>query len=363
MWMQLTRAAAFATALTAAVPSAAEPLARVDSRSSVYEDSDRTNIVTENVSARGAPSEHVGIEARYLVDVITSASVDVITAATGAFHETRHEAQGGASWRDDYRKLNASYVYSTEHDWQSHTGNAAFQQDIVRHDVTMKLAGTFVANDVGRANDASFHKKMLVGGGTSGLTFVLSRDDLLDLSYTLSYVEGYQASPYRFVSFRGTSGSPIVMSAPEVDPDRRVRHALTLRWNHHMFTDTALRSHVRGYADDWGVASVTGGTEYVVGFGPFESGLFVRGYVQRRAAFYAADYDAPMRYMTADRELSSFVDGFGGARLAWRRGRMGVFEDVHLEAKGTGFVFRFFDFPRLRERTGAIGEIAFGLAF
>jgi hypothetical protein len=329
----------------------------------VYQDNDRTNIVTNNVAARGAPSDHIGVDARYLVDVITSASVDVITAATGAFHETRHEAQGGANYHDDYRKLSASYIYSTEHDWQSHTGNAAWQQDIVRHDVTLKLAGTFVWNDVGRANDAAFHRRLVVGGGTTGFTFVLSPADLLDAAYTLSYLEGYQASPYRFVGFHGASGSPLLMNEPETDPDRRIRHAVTLRWNHHMFTDTALRSHVRGYADDWGVTSVTAGTEYVVGFGPLETGLFVRGYAQRHADFYAADYAAPMRYMTADRELASFVDAFGGARLAWRRAKMGVFEDVHLEAKGTGFAFRFFDFPRLRERTGAIGEIALGVAF
>jgi Protein of unknown function (DUF3570) len=362
MWMQLTGALAFAAAVLVASTGAAEPLARVDSRSSVYEDSDRTNIVTSNVAARGAPSDHVGVEARYLVDVITSASVDVITAATGAFHETRHEAQGGASYHDDYRRLSASYVYSTEHDWQSHTGNASFQQDIVRHDLTLKIAGTFVANEVGRAGDPTFRRRLFVGGGTTGLTFVLGPADLLDLGYTLSYLEGYQASPYRFVSF-GEGNGPLLLSGPETDPDRRVRHAVTSRWNHHLFGDTALRSHVRGYVDDWGVASVTAGTEYVVGFGPIETGVFVRGYAQRHARFYAPEYASPMRYMTADRELASFVDGFGGARLAWRRARMGVFEDVHLEAKGTGFAFRFYDFPRLRERTGAIGEIAFGVAF
>ena len=364
MWMQLTRAmsAAFAV-LVVARSAGAEPLARIDSRSSMYQDTDRTNIVTSNVAARGAPSDHIGVEARYLVDVITSASVDVITAATGAFHEIRHEAEAGASWRDDSRKAAASYIYSTEHDWQSHTGNASFQQDVVRHDVTFKIAGTVVDNDVGRANDPTFHRRLTVVGGTSGFTFVVGRDDLIDVGYTLSYLGGYQASPYRFVAFHGASGSPILLNEPETDPARRLRHAVTVRWNHHLFTDTAIRSHVRGYADDWGVASVTAGTEYVVGFGPVETGLFVRGYAQRHADFYAADYAQPMHYMTADRELSSFVDAFGGTRFGWRRARIGVLEDVHLEAKATGFAFRFFDFPRLRERSGVIGEIAFGVAF
>jgi hypothetical protein len=68
--------------------------------------------------------------------------------------------------------------------------------------------------------------------------------------------------------------------------------------------------------------------------------------------------------MTADRELASFVDGFGGARIAWRQQRWGhALEDLHAEAKVSGFAFHFFDFPRLRERTGVIGEIALGVAF
>jgi hypothetical protein len=100
-----------------------------------------------------------------------------------------------------------------------------------------------------------------------------------------------------------------------------------------------------------------------VGWEPFETALFVRGYAQKHAEFYTADYPQPMRYMTADRELASFVDGFGGARVGWRRAQMGVLDDVHLEAKATAFVFRYFDFPRLAVRSGIIGEIAAGVAF
>jgi hypothetical protein len=336
-------------------------MAHIDSRSSVYQDTDRTNILTSNLSARGTPGEHFGVDARYLVDVITSASVDVVTAATAGFRETRHEAQGGIDYHDDDRKVALSYVYSTENDWFSHTGNALFQQDIVRHDVTFRVAATAVANTVGRAGDPNFRRQLTVVGGTTGLTFVLTPADLLDAGYTLSYNEGYQASPYRFVAIR--TASPLSLSQRETDPNVRLRHAATLRWNHHMFRDTALRSHVRGYLDDWGVKSITAGTEIVVGFGPIETGAFVRGYAQGRADFYAPEYAQPMRYMTADRELAAFVDAFGGARLRWRRDRWGIFDDVHLEGKVTAFLFEFSNFPRLPERSGVIGEIALGVAF
>jgi hypothetical protein len=362
MRLQLTLAtlAALVVVLVAA-RAAAQALASVDVRSGLYQDTDRTTITTTNVAARGNVS-HVGVEARYLVDVITSASVDVITAATSAFHEVRTEVEGGADWHDDVRKLSASYVHSIENDWESHTGNAGFTQDFAHHDVTLKLGGTYVLNDVGRAGDANFHRRMTLAGGTAGLTFALSPDDLLDASYTLTYVQGYQASPYRFVAFG--AGDVLPLSAPETDPDQRIRNAFTLRYNRHLFLDTALRSHARAYVDSWGVLSATAGTEYVVGLGDFEPALFLRGYAQQHAAFYQPTYAQAMNYMTADRELSSFADVFGGARLGWRRERLSrAFEDLRLEAKVTGFHFRFFDFPRLPERSGIVAEIAAGVVF
>ncbi len=285
MWLQLRRTvAALALAAGIATPGVAiaEPLARIDSRSSMYQDTDHTNIVTSNIAARGAPTENIGVEARYLIDVITSASVDVVSAATGAFHEIRHEAQGGASYRDDYRKVSASYIYSTENDWRSHTATLGFQQDVVAHDVTLKLGVSAVTNEVGRVDDPIFREHLKVLGSSAGFTFVLGKNDLLDVGYNLALLDGYQASPYRFVGLRGASGSPLLLGTPETDPTRRLRHAVTARWNRHLFTDSALRSHVRGYTDDWGVQSVTAGTEYVAGFGDIEAALFVRGYLQSR---------------------------------------------------------------------------------
>jgi hypothetical protein len=40
-----------------------------------------------------------------------------------------------------------------------------------------------------------------------------------------------------------------------------------------------------------------------------------------------------------------------------------VVDDLSLEAKVTGFYFRFLDFPRLPERSGVVGEIAAGVTF
>jgi hypothetical protein len=352
MRLQLIAALSFA-----ARAAAADPAASLDLRSGIYQDSDRTFISTSTVAARGNIKDKVTVGARYLVDVITSASVDVVTAATAAFHETRHEAEGSVGYHDGTNTAGASYIYSVENDWQSHTANAGLTRDLLQHNLTLGIGGTFVHNSVGRAGDPNFRRRLLVGGGNVSLTATASPRDLVSLSYTLAYLSGYQASPYRYVFFAEGIGRA---SVAETDPDTRMRHALTLRWNRHLFTNTALQSHARGYLDDWGVASVTAGTEYLVGFGQVTLGLHARGYFQQHASFYRQTYAAPMRYMTADRELATFVDVFGGARLLWRRVHLGPFDELHAEAKVDGFGFWFFDFDRLPSRGGVIAELALG---
>jgi hypothetical protein len=162
----------------------------------------------------------------------------------------------------------------------------------------------------------------------------------------------------------GGPGDVLPLATPETDPDQRWRNALTFRYNRHLFGETALRSHARAYFDSWGVLAATAGTEYVVGVGHFEPALFVRGYAQQHSTFYQATYARPETYMTADRELSTFVDVFGGGRVTWRHGNFSrVIDELHFEAKVTGFYFRFLDFPRLPERSGLVAELAAGVAF
>lgn len=361
MRLQLITAALLA-AMAPAASARGDNMAEVSTRAGAYQDSDRTTIITDNVDAKGSIG-HVGAEARYLVDVISSASVDVITAATGRFHEIRHEAEGGLFYKDDDRKVSGAYIYSTENDWRSHTGVASFQQDFAHHNGTFKLAGSYVSNAVGRSGDANFRRHLDVGGGSASLTLVASPRDLIDVSYSLSYLNGYQASPYRFVRFSDPAGGPLAPSVPETDPNTRLRHAVTLRYNRAVFRDSAVKSHIRGYVDDWGVTSVTGGAEYVVGFGTFEIAALVRGYVQKAAVFYQPTYSVPQKYTTADRELSTFLDVFAGFRATYRKESMGRLSKLFIEAKFTGYYFRFFDFPRLPERTGLLAEAALGVSF
>jgi hypothetical protein len=342
--------------------ASAEPAVSVDGRSAMYADDDHTSISTSTAAARVTPVPRVTVKGRYLIDVITTASVDVVSAATGRWDEIRHEGEGALAYGDGTRTASASYIRSFENDWSSHTFTAGAASDFFEHTLTIGASGSVVLNDVGRAGDANFHEELTQIGASFSATLVPSKADLVSATYSLVVARGYQASPYRYVDVHHElTGMPI--GHPESHPDMRVRHALGLKWNHHAFRDTAIRSALRGYVDDWGVASGTLSCEWVAGFGDAEVAPFLRGYAQTGAVFYRSAYVEQRQYMSADRELSPFVDGFGGLRFGWRHRFGTVVDELRADARAQAFVFRFFDFPLLEQRRGLVADVGLGGSF
>ena len=363
MRLQLTALAVASLAVTAVVTAStasAADVVRVDARSGLYHDSDSTTIGTATTAVRGTIEDLVTIKGRYLADIISSASVDVVSAATGRFDEIRHEAEGGLTYADGTNTANATYIYSVENDWSSHTASAGFGRDFLDHQLTLGLGGSLVLNAVGRQDDDNFAESLIVGTGTASAAIVASPEDLVSLAYSFTYTTGYQASPYRFAYLGDPTG--LTIGVPERHPDLRLRHALAIRHNHYLFQDAALRSHGRVYVDDWGITSGTVGAELVVGFPPLELGARVRGYLQSAARFYESVYEAPTRYMTADRELGAFTDVFAGGKVGLRHDFNGAIEVLEAEVRVDGFYFKYFDFPRLPQRTGLTAELGLGMS-
>src|SRR6185503_1010556 len=147
-------------ALGAAVrPAHADWRFGLDGRSSLYQDSDRTFISTTVVAGSVSPIAVLSFKGHYLADIITSASVDVVSSATPEpFHETRHEGAGSVAYKDGTNTVSGGYVYSVENDYRSHTASLGLSRDFLRHQLTFGLSGGFTASFVGRADDLQFHK-------------------------------------------------------------------------------------------------------------------------------------------------------------------------------------------------------------
>ena len=342
-----------ASAEEAAGDTRVEPLARVG----VYQDSDHTTILTATSAVNGTVSDRVQVGAHYLVDAVSSASVDVVTQATGRFRDTRHDVAGNVGYKDERRAIAAVYSYSTENDWKSHNAALAASQDLAQHNVTLGLSLGIQQNAITRSHSIGFseHLRAYLGNAFVGLT--LTPRDLLQLSIAVSYYDGFQSSPYRYVIVAG-------QAYLESYPEQRWREAVVLR-HHHYFIGRrwALRSHLRAYSDSYGVRALTAGTEGVIDREPFDIAFAVRGYGQNKASFYREEYPAVQPYMAIDKELSTFVDVFAGPTIGYSRRAAGPFELLRADLRASAFYFHYFDFARLDRRYGIVADVGFSATF
>jgi uncharacterized protein DUF3570 len=342
----------FSLATSAAEPVAVAPLARLG----VYQDSDHTTILTAAAGATATVSDRWPLSARYLVDVVSSASVDVVSQATGTFHDVRHDLSASGGYDDDTRSLIAGYSLSTENDWTSHNVSLSGSHDLLEHNLTLSASLAFQTNAITRANSIGFDRTLQAYLATLAASYTLSPRDLVQLALASSFYDGFQSSPYRYVTVAGEA-------LLENYPEQRFRQAVVLRYHHYFAAGWALRNHARFYADGYGVESLTLGSEAAWERGPFEWSLAVRGYGQTGAHFYREVYAEPQRYLSVDKEMSRFVDVFFGPTFGYHRTALGPFDDLRFDARLSGFYFHFFEFAALDERYGVVADIGLNATF
>ncbi len=277
-------------------------------------DTNATTIWAPRAEAQVRFGEGAAISGVYALDSWTSASIDITTAATKAVHELRHEATGGASYDFANVGLSASYRYSTENDYWSHGGVASLRIDMAQKNTILALAAFGSSDTVGREGRPDFRRPQNSLGGRLSLLQVLGRIAVGQLSYELTRIGGYQASPYRFVAIggQGTCAGTAQFCLPERHPDERVRHAIGGEERTALGKYVSIGLRYRFYYDDWKVMSHTIQPDLSFAIGDHGSlALTHRFYTQRSAYFYLPRYiggPGELRYVSRDRKLSTLYD-------------------------------------------------------
>ena len=341
-------------------PLAARADDSFQAKTQIYVDNDHTTVVSPLAAIARDAWKGGTLSASYVADVVSSASIDVISNATREMNDFRSEITAGLSQKLKMSTFSASYIYSVENDYQSHNAELGFSQDLWDHNSTLSLGFTTSVNSVGRSGDQTFHRQLFVAGVSLAWTQVFTKSLIGQLSGSFSYNNGYQASPYRFVRIESPDLSEIEFKVPETEPQLRFRYAIVAGLNKHLFTDTSLQGDYRIYFDNWGLVSHTIQLRYFVVFKDVTLRLRERFYYQKGADFFRSHYtsDQPIPvYVTADRELSTFWENLVGVKVSWRL--PWVHRALELEAKTDFFYFGYVDFALLANRIGA--NIEFGL--
>lgn len=303
--------------------SAPQRLTRAASAVYVRTDSDRTTIVTPKVDVAADVAAHTNVAVGYEIDAWTGASVDVVTAATPAIHELRHEVEVSATQELAALRLRAGYRHSTEPDYRSHGLVLGGQLELAHKNTTLGLDVLASDDAVGRAGDPSFDRPLRSLGARLALAQVIDRATLADVALESTVLDGYQASPYRWVAVGGdgTCGGAAPFCVPEHVPERRYRTSVFGRLRRAIARDVAVGLEYRFYFDDWGVRSHA--VQPDVAWRVVEHGVLAlryRYYTQGEASFYRPRYFDVMGSgdLTRDRKLSALFSHELGASYLHR---------------------------------------------
>ena len=345
--MQLIRLAVVALSLVAAFASIGRADDEFVAKTQIYVDSDATTVVSPLVRIAKDAWTGSTLGASFIADVVSSASVDVVTNATKHMSDFRKEGTASLTQKISDTTLSGAYIYSTENDYRSHNLHVGVAQDLLQKNTNLSLGYSLSLNDVGRSGDANFHRGLTVHTLDAAYTQNLDPRTIFQVSGTFQNNSGYQASPYRFVRIEAGNEFKV----PETDPNTRNRVAAVAALNRHLGKDTALQGDYRFYIDDWGVRSHTVQLRYLVNVGPVTLRLRGRFYYQNGASFFESHYLQVQSFVTSDRELSDFWSVLGGGKIDWKIAYASA--ALILEAKTDLFYFGYSNFAYLSSRTGA----------
>lgn len=335
-------------ALALLAPAAARADTSFASKVQVYSDSDHTTVISPVVEAQSDVTPTTTVSLGYLVDVVSSASVDIVSQASATtIHDTRHQVSTGLAQVFGALTVHGGYSFSRENDYLSHTLDAGVSRDFDDKNTTLGLGYGVSFNTVGRSGDANFARDLTVQHVSASWTQVLSTRLIAQLTYELGDAQGYQASPYRFVPVRSSPDAMPELWVPETDPDSRIRHAIVIGANRAVGAGS-IQGDYRLYFDTWGITSSTFGARYFVKLGDrAELRLRERFYVQGAASFYRSSYSSTQAYMAFDRELSPLWSETFGGKLTYK-----LSAHVEGELKVDVFYYSYSDFLPLASRTG-----------
>ena len=321
--MQLTRnsfvfvAALAAGLLASPAPGIAGVLA--DDRADLmyhYYDGGGVQIDGPSVLVRKKFAEKYAVNASYYVDMVSSASIDVITTAS-PYKEERTQYGVGFEYLRGKVTYAASFSNSQENDYDADTASFSISQDMFGDLTTVQLSFSRGKDDVTRRGDPTFAEKVDRHVYGIDVSQIVSKRLILGMAFETTAEEGFLNNPYRRVRYVD-SGAPLGYSYEfEKYPHTRTGNAVGLRARYYLPYRAAVQGDYRWYNDTWGIDANTFEVSYTQPIGDrLMLDAHVRYYMQDQADFYSDLYPRAnfQNFLGRDKELAKMDSqtlGFG----------------------------------------------------
>ncbi|MFQ5981948.1 MAG: DUF3570 domain-containing protein, partial [Woeseiaceae bacterium] len=261
-----------------------------------------------SILVRKKVGKSVSFVANYYVDMVSSASIDVVTTAS-PYTEEREQMSLGMDYLRGNTTMSIAVTNSEESDFTADSLSFSVSQDMFGDLTTLTLAYSLGDDEIRRSDDDTFVREADRQFYSVGLTQIVTRNLIMGLNVETITDEGYLNNPYRSVRYVDSS-NPIGYSfEPELYPNTRTSTAVGLRARYYLPYRAAIQGEYRFFTDTWGILSHTGAISYTHPWGAWTITGKYRYYTQERADFYSDLFprSEATNFRARDKELSTFV--------------------------------------------------------
>ena len=250
-------------------------------------------------------AKNVSMVGNYYVDMVSSASIDVVTTAS-PYTEERTQYSLGMDYLHGNTTMSLGFTSSSESDFEATTYNLSISQDMFGDLTTLTLSYALGDDVVGRSDDEAFSRDNTRQHYGVGLTQILTRNLITTLNFETITDEGFLNNPYRSVRYADSGSSLGYSYEPELYPNTRTSNAVGLRARYHLPYRAAIQGEYRFFTDTWDVQSHTAAISYIH---PVDDWIFTvkyRWHDQTGAHFFSDlfSHSEATNFRGRDKELS-----------------------------------------------------------
>ncbi len=272
-----------------------------------------------SVLVRKAYKDKVSVWANYYVDMITSASIDVVATAS-EYTEKRKEKSVGADYLHGKTTMGLSYTNSEESDYTANAVRFGISQDFFGDLTNLGISYSRGWDEVRRNGDDNFSEDTDRQGYRVDLSQIITKNMIVSLNYEGVTDEGFLNNPYRQVRYLDPGAALGYSYQPELYPRTKTSNATAIRGKYFLPYRAALKAEARYYSDTWDVQAWNVEIGYIH---PLPKGVTLdlkyRFYSQTAAEFYSDLFprESAQNFMARDKELAEYTTHTVGAGVSY----------------------------------------------
>lgn len=258
-----------------------------------------------SILVRKKVGKSLSVVGNYYVDMVSSASIDVITTAS-PYTEERKQWSLGMDYLRGNTTMRLNYVSSEESDYDAETIAFSVSQDMFGDLTTLTLGYALGDDLVRRSDDPSFRRTLDKQTYAIGLTQILTKNLISTLNFETVTDEGFLNNPYRSVRYFDAGSALGYSYEPELYPNTRTSNAVGLRARYFLPYRAAIEGEYRYFIDTWDVEGHTAALTYIHPWKDFTFTGKFRYHNQTGAHFYRDIFSRSeaTNFRGRDKELS-----------------------------------------------------------